>query len=182
MATLQQTQSQNRTTLRKLLVISLVMLGFGFALVPFYRKICEVTGTYATRTVQSSTANTQIDLTRSVNVEFTANTNQNMPLEFAPLQPTIKLHPGELNQIIYRVVNKTDRTLVAQAVPSYSPEGAGKYFDKQECFCFTSQTLAPHEVREMPVVFRVSREVPQDMSTITLSYTFFDVTAEKGKT
>jgi cytochrome c oxidase assembly protein subunit 11 len=178
MAAIQQTQA-NRTMLKKLLVISLVMLGFGFALVPFYRKICEVTGTYATRTVQPT--NTQVNLGRSVNVEFTANTNQNMPLEFSPLQPNLQLHPGELKQVMYRVVNKTDRTLVAQAVPSFSPQVAGKYFDKQECFCFTSQTFAPHEVREMPVVFKVSNDLPQEMSTITLSYTFFDVTAEKGK-
>ncbi|MGB8338072.1 MAG: cytochrome c oxidase assembly protein [Burkholderiales bacterium] len=174
-------QMQNRAMLRKLLVISLMMLGFGFALVPFYKKICEVTGINQLRTAQVIPANTQVDLSRDIKVEFLATTNQNMPLEFTPLHSGINLHPGQLVTVNYRVVNKTDRTLVAQAVPSFSPELAGKYFIKQNCFCFTRQTFAPHEVREMPVTFVVKNDVPDDMRTISLSYTFFDVTAEETK-
>ncbi len=173
--------AQNRTMLKKLLVISLIMLGFGFALVPFYKKICEVTGVSQTRAVQIVPANTQVDLTRNISVEFLASTNENTPLEFTALQPSIMLHPGELTQVTYRVVNKTNRTLTAQAVPSFGPALAGKYFTKQQCFCFNNQTFAPHEVRDMPVVFVVSRDLPQDMTTISLAYTFFDVSADKVK-
>ncbi len=174
-------QMQNRIMLRKLLVISLMMLGFGFALVPFYKKICEVTGINQARTAQILPANTQINLARDVNMEFLATTNQNMPLEFYAMQPGVKLHPGELITVNYRVTNLTDRTLLAQAVPSFSPAIAGKYVSKQACFCFSKQTFAPHEVRVMPVTFVVSNDLPEEMNTISLSYTFFDVTAEATK-
>lgn len=174
-------QLQNRTMLRKLLVISLIMLGFGFALVPFYKKICEVTGLNQLRTAEIVPANTQVDLTRNIKVEFLATSNQNMPLEFTALEPGITLHPGQLVTVNYRVVNLTDRTLVGQAVPSFSPSLAGKYFTKEKCFCFSKQTFAPRESRVMPVTFIVNTDVPEDMSTISLSYTFFDVTEEKGR-
>jgi cytochrome c oxidase assembly protein subunit 11 len=174
-------QMQNRTMLRKLLVISLIMLGFGFALVPFYKKICEVTGINQARTAQILPPNTQVNLARDVKMEFLATSNQNMPLEFIAMQPGIKLHPGELITVNYRVTNLTDRTLLAQAVPSFSPAIAGKYVSKQACFCFSKQSFAPREVRVMPVTFVVSNDLPEDMNTISLSYTFFDVTAEGNK-
>jgi cytochrome c oxidase assembly protein subunit 11 len=174
-------QMQNRTMLRKLLVISLMMLGFGFALVPFYKKICEVTGINQARTAQILPPNTQINLARDVKMEFLATSNQNMPLEFIAMQPGIKLHPGELVTVNYRVTNLTDRTLLAQAVPSFSPAIAGKYVSKQACFCFSKQTFSPREVRVMPVTFVVSNDLPEEMNTISLSYTFFDVTAEGPK-
>lgn len=181
MQTADDLQLQNRALLRKLLVISLIMLGFGFALVPFYKKICEVTGINQARTAQILPANTQVDLTRDISMEFLATANQNMPLEFSAMQAGVKLHPGELVTVNYRVVNQTDRTLLAQAVPSFSPALAGKYVKKQACFCFSKQTFAPHEVRVMPVTFVVSSDLPEDMTTISLSYTFFDVTTEANK-
>ncbi len=174
-------QTQNRTLLRKLLVVSLMMLGFGFALVPFYKKICEVTGINQARTAQILPPNTQINLARDVKMEFLATANQNMPLEFYAMQAGVKLHPGELITVNYRVTNLTGRTLIAQAVPSFSPAIAGKYVSKQACFCFSKQTFAPHEARVMPVTFVVSNDLPEEMSTISLSYTFFDVTAEASK-
>jgi cytochrome c oxidase assembly protein subunit 11 len=156
-------------------VIVAVMAGFGFALVPFYKKICQVTGIYATRVV--APGNTQIDASRTIRLEFVAGTNQQMPWRFEPLTATLDLHPGEIARVLYRVVNTTDNPMVGQAVPSYGPANAGKYLNKLECFCFQQQTLAAHESREMPVVLLVSPDLPEDVKTLTLSYTFFDVTA-----
>jgi cytochrome c oxidase assembly protein subunit 11 len=168
---------QNAILMRKLLVIVIIMAGFGYALVPLYRKICEVTGISQGRTVTEAIANTQVDASRLVTVEFVASTNLQMPWQFEPLERFIKVHPGELARVIYRVVNKTDRDMVGQAVASYGPADAGKYLNKLECFCFKQQSLHAGEAREMPVVFRISADIPTDMQTLTLSYTFFDVKA-----
>jgi cytochrome c oxidase assembly protein subunit 11 len=168
---------QNRTMLGKLLVIVVMMAGFGYALVPMYKKICEVTGISASKTVNAAPArNTQVDTTRLITIEFVAATNQQMPWRFEPLKPTVELHPGEVVEMRYRVVNTTDKNMTGQAVASYGPAYAGKYLNKLECFCFKQQTLAAHETREMPVVFRLSPELPPEVRTVTLSYTFFDVT------
>jgi len=169
----------NQLMLKKLLTIVLLMGGFGLALVPFYKKICEVTGISQTRIVTTAEAkNTQVDLTRTVTVQFDATINRQMPWRFAPEQRSIKLHPGEVAQVVYQVTNTTAKTMVGQARPSYGPEIAGKYFNKLECFCFNQQTLAANETRHMPVVFYVGRDLPKDVTTLTLSYTFFDMTAE----
>jgi cytochrome c oxidase assembly protein subunit 11 len=165
--------------MRKLLLIVLLMGGFAYALVPMYRKICEVVGISDTRDVNFAAANSQVDMSRQLTVEFVAAVNQSAPLRFQPVDKRVKIHPGELTTIYYRVVNTTDQVLVGQAVPSYSPERAARYFTKVQCFCFSNQTFQPHEEREMPVVFYVNRELPEDIGTITLAYTFFDITAEK---
>lgn len=165
---------QNRIMLRKLLVIVAVMLGFAYALVPMYRKICEVVGISATRDVNFAAASPRIDQSRRVTVEFVATANQSAPLSFEAIDKQISVHPGEVATIRYRVVNTTGRVLVAQAVPSFGPQRAAKYFTKLECFCFSQQTLQPGEAREMPVVFYVNRDLPTGLDTITLGYTFFD--------
>lgn len=159
----------NRLLLRKLLVVIVVMFGFGFLLVPFYEKICEVTGINGTR------SNTQIDQTRWITVEFLASTNQAMPWSFKPLQPSVRVRPGELAQVVYSAKNTTAQAITGQAVPSYSPALAGRYFNKLTCFCFTQQTLNPHQEKQMPVQFVVAPDLPQDVKTIALSYTFFEV-------
>jgi cytochrome c oxidase assembly protein subunit 11 len=174
--------AQNQVMLKKLLAIVVLMGGFGLALVPFYKKICEVTGISQSRIVTVAEAkNTQVDLSRNITVQFDATINQKMPWRFAPAQSSIVVHPGEVAQVVYTVTNTTDKAMVGQARPSYGPEIAGKYFNKLECFCFTQQTLAANETRQMPVVFFVGRELPSDVTTLTLSYTFFDVTAEAAK-
>jgi len=165
--------ADNRTLLLKLGVIAIAMFGFGYALVPFYEKICEVTGL---RNIDQADAvsNTQIDAAREVRVELDANV-RNLPWRFRAVTPIVGVHPGAVTQVIYEVVNTTDRPVTGQAIPSYSPQHAAQYFRKLECFCFTKQTLQPGERREMPVVFVIDAAIPADIATITLSYTFFEI-------
>lgn len=158
--------------LGKLTLITLGMFGFGFALVPLYDKICEVTGINS-GAEQVLASNTQIDASRSVRLEFDANVNGNMPWRFTPLTRTLEVYPGQLMQVEYEVENRTDQPVRARAIPSYGPARAAGYFKKIECFCFTEQTLKPGERRRMPVMFVVGTDLPEDIHTITLSYTFF---------
>lgn len=164
---------ENRTTLRKLTVFVAVMFAFGFALVPIYKRICEVTGVNDFMRPEQI-KNTQVDTSRTIRVEFDANT-RNLPWSFKPEVTSLNLHPGELATVVYEVRNKTDRTMTGQAVPSYGPALAAEHFRKLECFCFAKQTFAADEVRQMPVVFVVDPKLPSDVNTITLSYTFFEL-------
>jgi cytochrome c oxidase assembly protein subunit 11 len=170
----------NKKTLSKFVVVTLGMFGFGFALVPFYYKICEVTGINS-GAEQTLAKNTQVDTSRWVTLEFDANTNAGMPWQFKPEQRSMKVHPGQLVQVEYDVTNTSDRAIVGQAVPSYGPARAAAYFRKIECFCFTPQTLAAGESRRMPVLFVLDPAMDKDVHTVTLSYTFFD-TEKKAQT
>jgi cytochrome c oxidase assembly protein subunit 11 len=168
-------QASNRVMLKKLAVIVVIMFGFGFALVPFYQKICQATGFWNLLNPDPvSAANTQVDLSRTVTIEFDASVRQ-LPWDFKPEVVAVKAHPGELVNVIYEIANTTGREMVGQAIPSYAPKLAAQYFHKLECFCFARQTLGPHESRRMPVVFVVDPNLPADVHTITLSYTFFEV-------
>jgi len=170
----------NRRLMKKLLVVAAMMFGFGFALVPFYEKICEVTGIRNVFQPDAVAAqNTQIDASRRVSVEFDSNT-QRLAWTFRPLQPGVTVHPGEVTQVEYEVRNTLDRPVTGQAVPSYGPREAALYFRKMECFCFQQQTLRPGEVRRMPVVFVIDPKLPPEVNTITLSYTFFEVNGARG--
>jgi cytochrome c oxidase assembly protein subunit 11 len=171
-------QQQNRTLLKKLGVVVVVMFAFGFALVPFYDQICKAMGL---RDIDSADVvrNTQVDAKRTVRIEFDANLHK-MPWRFRPLQAVSDVHPGAVNQVLYEIENVSDQPLTGQAVPSYGPQLAGEYFKKLECFCFSKQSLEPHEKREMPVVFVVDPKLPSDVNTITLSYTFFEVEGNKS--
>jgi cytochrome c oxidase assembly protein subunit 11 len=173
----------NRRMLKKLLVVALGMFGFGFALVPFYNKICEVAGLrllWQPGQVDGAAANTQVDLARTVTVEFDSNVRM-LPWTFKPMASSVAIHPGELTQMVYEVRNTLAEPVTGQAVPSYGPRQAAQYFRKLECFCFTQQTLAAGEVRRMPVVFVVDPDLPKDINTITLSYTFFRVDGASRK-
>jgi len=173
----------NRRMLKKLLLVALGMFGFGFALVPFYNKICEVAGLrllWQPGQVEAAAANTQVDLTRKVTVEFDSNVRM-LLWTFKPRASSVEIHPGELTQMVYEVRNTLDEPVTGQAVPSYGPQLAAQYFRKLECFCFTQQTLAAGEVRQMPVVFVIDPGLPKDVNTITLSYTFFRVDGASGK-
>lgn len=168
-------QAINRITLRKLVVIVVIMFGFGYAMVPFYRQICEATGFWNLVSPDKVTAaNTQVDLTRTVTIEFDASIRQ-LQWDFKPEKVSVQAHPGELINVMYDIANTTERAMVGQAIPSYAPKVAAKYFHKLECFCFTAQKLGPHESRRMPVVFVVDPDLPADVHTITLSYTFFEI-------
>lgn len=159
----------------KLVVVVGLMFGFGYALVPIYKHICEALGinvlSQADRAEQAK--NTQIDTSRTVTVEFDANARG--PWDFKPAKNHVTVHPGEMVTVNYTFRNKQDRTMAAQAIPSYAPKQASAHFQKFECFCFNEYTLKPGEEKEWPVVFVVSPKLPKDVKTITLSYTFFEV-------
>ncbi|HEY2816010.1 MAG TPA: cytochrome c oxidase assembly protein [Casimicrobiaceae bacterium] len=166
-------QNANRALLVRLCVVVAAMFGFGFALVPFYEKICQVTGI---RNIARADAapNTQVDATREVRIEFDANV-RNLAWRFKPEVPVISVHPGEVTQAVFEVVNTEARPVTGQAIPSYGPQYAAQYFRKLDCFCFAKQTLQPGESRKMPVVFVVDPAAPRELATISLSYTFFEV-------
>ena len=165
----------------KLGVIVLAMFGFGYALVPIYKAICEMTGinvlALGDKQIPGATpklpVNTQVDVSRTVTVEFDANSRG--PWLFKPAQNAIKVHPGELMTVMYEFQNTQNRTMSAQAIPSYAPSQAGAYFNKLECFCFQQYTLAPGEKKQWPVAFVIDPKLSKDVATITLSYTFFEV-------
>jgi len=167
----------NTTLLKKLLVVALLMFGFGWALVPLYRKICEVTGINLLTTkdpaAARAAANTQVDASRKVIVEFDAN--RQGPWRFKPHMNHIEVHPGELVHVEYDLVNLESRAMAGQAIPSYAPMQSGRYFQKLECFCFEQQVLQAGETRKFPVVFFIDPDLPRDVNQITLSYTFFEI-------
>lgn len=175
-------QADNRTMLAKLLVIAALMFGFGYALVPLYRLICDVTGinflTKRDEAVEQFARNTQIDTSRKVTIEFDANTQG--PWKFRPKANSIDVHPGELVTMVYEIRNTTGRTMVGQAIPSYAPKASEQHFRKLECFCFQQQTLAANESREFPVVFVLDPKLPERVHSITLSYTFFEIGGNGG--
>lgn len=172
---------ENFKMLGKLGVIVLAMFGFGYALVPIYKAICEMTGinvlALGDRQIPGATpklpANTQVDTSRTITVEFDANSRG--PWHFKPAQNALKVHPGELTTVMYEFQNTQNRTMSAQAIPSYAPAQAGAYFNKMECFCFQQYTLAPGEKKQWPVAFVIDPKLSKDVQTITLSYTFFEV-------
>ena len=174
-------KQENIKMLGKLGVIVLAMFGFGYALVPIYKAICEMTGinvlALGDKQIPGATAklpaNTQIDASRSITVEFDSNARG--PWHFKPAQNTVKVHPGELMTVMYEFQNTQNRAMSAQAIPSYAPAQAGAYFNKLECFCFQQYTLAPGEKKQWPVAFVIDPKLSKDVSTITLSYTFFEV-------
>jgi cytochrome c oxidase assembly protein subunit 11 len=175
-------QRDNVALLKKLGVIAVLMFGFGYALVPLYEHICEALGINVLSLserqsgvgpARGSGANTQVDATRTVTIEFDANARG--PFSFKPEVASLQVHPGEVATVVYEFRNEQDRPLAAQAIPSYAPKQATAHFNKIECFCFNEYTLQPGEVRRWPVVFIVDPKLPRDVRTITLSYTFFEV-------
>jgi cytochrome c oxidase assembly protein subunit 11 len=168
----------NRITFGKLVVVVALMGGFGYALVPLYRTICEITGINNLVKPDAKPANTQIDTGRRVTVEFDANANH-LPWRFKAEKSSLEVHPGQLVTVMYEVTNVRDRPVSGQAIPSYAPKSAAQHFKKLECFCFREQRLAAHETRQFPVVFVIDPEMSKDVTTITLSYTFFEI-AGKG--
>jgi cytochrome c oxidase assembly protein subunit 11 len=172
---------QNVHMLGKLAVITAGMFGFGYALVPLYKAICEATGinvlALSERDVPGSKGaspqNTQVDESRWVTVEFDANARG--PWDFKPAQRSLEVRPGQLTTVMYEFQNIQNRTMSAQAIPSYAPQQAMAHFNKLECFCFNEYTLAPGEKKQWPVAFVIDPKLPKDVKTITLSYTFFEV-------
>ncbi len=173
-----ETREQNRRLSVRLAVVAAAMFGFGFALVPLYDQICVALGINSVER-PSQVVNTQVDRSRTVTIEFDSNAH-NIGWRFEPLVNHLDVHPGELATVEYEVVNVTDKPVTGQAIPSYGPPSAGEYFHKLECFCFSQQTLQPGERRRMPVTFVVDARLPKGVSSIALSYTFFQVAGREG--
>ena len=164
-------ERQNKELVRKLLVIVVGMLGFAYAMVPMYRQVCEALGISQSRIVEP--ANSQVDASRDVKVDLLAST-AGLAWRFEALDRSVTLHPGELVTVRYRVVNTLGRPVTARAVMSTAPAEAAQWISKQQCFCFSNQTLQAGESRDMPVVFRVLPGAPRDLESIALSYTFLE--------
>jgi cytochrome c oxidase assembly protein subunit 11 len=173
-------RQENLKIVGKLCVIALGMFAFGYALVPIYRHICDALGINVLAVSETRIpgaaklpANTQVDLSRTITVEF--DTNVRGPWHFKPAVRSLQVHPGELTTVMYEFQNIQNRSMAAQAIPSYAPKQSAAHFNKLECFCFTQYTLAAGEKKEWPVAFVIDPRLPKDVTTITLSYTFFEV-------
>ncbi|MGV0960945.1 MAG: cytochrome c oxidase assembly protein [Limnohabitans sp.] len=179
-------RGENLKMVGKLAVVTVGMFCFGYALIPIYKHICEITGinilSISERMVPGNgpigaavklPSNTQIDTSRTITVEFDANVRG--PWEFKPEKRSIQVHPGELNTVMYEFQNVQNRRMAAQAIPSYAPHQAASHFNKLECFCFNQYTLEPGEKKTWPVSFVIDPKLSKDVATITLSYTFFEV-------
>jgi cytochrome c oxidase assembly protein subunit 11 len=179
-------RQENLKMVGKLAVIAVGMFAFGYALIPIYKHVCEALGinilALSERQVPGNgqagpnvrlPGNSQVDLSRTITVEFDANARG--PWDFKPLQRSVQVHPGELAVVQYEFTNVQNRRMAAQAIPSYAPHQAAAHFTKLECFCFTQHTLEPGEKKEWPVAFVIDPRISKDVKTITLSYTFFEV-------
>jgi len=174
-------RSLNARMLGKLVVVAAGMFAFGYALVPLYNAICEATGINVLARSELNLpgaavqlpANTQVDTSRTITVEFDANARG--PWSFKPEVASIRVHPGELATVMYEFQNTQVRRMAAQAIPSYAPQQAMAHFNKLECFCFQQYTLDAGEKKQWPVAFVIDPRLPRDVTTITLSYTFFEV-------
>lgn len=166
-------------TVKKLVLVVFAMFGFGFALVPLYDVFCDITGLNGkTATTAANINESGIDKSRVITVQFLSRTAQGIPWKFEPMINEIKVHPGEMKLVNFYAKNESVNDIVGQAVPSVSPGRAAIYFQKIECFCFNHQPLKAQQDIEMALQFYVDTELPDDVSTITLSYTLYDITGK----
>ena len=168
---------KNRSIGIRAALFGLAMLALAFAAVPLYRIFCQVTG-FGGTTMKADAAPGAV--AGEIGVRFDANIDPRLPWKFEPEQATVRIHPGGRTTIYYKATNYTARSTTGQAIFNVTPETAGKYFSKIECFCFTEQTLKPGESVRMPVIFFVDPKLREDPDTrhideITLSYTFYPV-------
>ncbi|TXH02556.1 MAG: cytochrome c oxidase assembly protein [Nevskiaceae bacterium] len=170
-------QREKRQHLWRLGLLVAAMFGFGFLLGPMYSAICEATGVNGRMKVVASNVKAgEIDTSRTVTVEFVTTVNGSPLWQFSPEQPRIKVHPGQLYTVSFYAKNLQDQDLVAQAVPNIAPGTAAPHLRKTECFCFNQQPFKAGEAKHMPVRFMLDPALPPGIETVTLSYTFFDVT------
>lgn len=166
-------------TVGKLALVVVAMFAFVFVvMVPLYNTMCQVlglNGKYSGK--QYEVVKSTVDTSRAVKVQFVATNAAGMPWNFKPLATVIETHPGAVNNVEFYAKNVTGGDMVAQAVPSFVPARAAQYFHKTECFCFHRQPLKAGAEAKLPLQFIVDRDLPPDITTITLSYTIFDVTA-----
>jgi cytochrome c oxidase assembly protein subunit 11 len=175
-------KQKNAKLVRVLIVVVVGMFGFGYALVPLYDVLCEVTGLNGKVELSAvKEVSYPVDKNREITVEFMTSLNEATSMEFRSEVKKLKVHPGEYVTVNFYAENKTDKIMVARAIPSISPGAAAEFFKKTECFCFSEQTFKAREGRTMPVRFVVKPEIPEKYKTITLAYTFFDNTETSVK-
>ncbi len=163
-------------TASRLAIVAVAMFGFGYLLVPLYNVFCEVTGLNG-KTGEIAVEEAQevdIDLSRDVVIQFDTNT-RSLPWDFKAVERKVKVHPGELGEAKFTVVNNSNKAIVGRAIPSVAPSQASVFFNKTECFCFDEQRLEPGETKEMVVKFVVGTNLPKRFGSLVLSYTFFEV-------
>ncbi|MCF6252154.1 MAG: cytochrome c oxidase assembly protein [Methylococcaceae bacterium] len=173
-------EQKNTKLVRKLVFIVLGMFGFGYALVPIYDVFCDITGINGKTDTEAVTdVKYEVDLGREMTIEFITSLNEAAPMVFRTKTKKMKIHPGQYYTVNFYAENKTDKKMVARAIPSVTPGPAAEYLKKTECFCFSEQTFEPKEGKTMPVRFVIDPEIPSRYKTITLAYTFFDNTAQR---
>ncbi|MFT5234911.1 MAG: cytochrome c oxidase assembly protein subunit 11 [Shewanella sp.] len=167
----------NKKLITMLIASAIGMFGFGFALVPLYDVLCEQLGINGK---PSSTASSYkpmtIDTSRLITIEFMAQIQSDMPWEFKPEMKRMQVHPGELIRTKFMAVNLSSEEILGQAIPSVSPGMGAAYFNKTECFCFNQQRLTAEASAELPLIFFVDPDLPESISTLTLSYTLYNIT------
>ena len=159
----------------KLAMVAAAMFAFGFLMAPLYSVLCKATGLNQLQSADAMAKDSRPDVSRTVSMQFDSNLSDGLPWVFRPTQREMQVHPGQLVRISYEASNTSDRPIVGQAVASFAPAAASAYVRKLECFCFSTQTLAPHEVKDLRVTFVVDPALPADIPAVTLSYTFFEV-------
>lgn len=149
---------------------------FAFGLVPLYDVICSVTGLNGkTNNQAAELADTKIDTSRKVTVQFTSSVMPGLGWNFYPKVPSVTIHPGQIETVIFEAKNITSQTVVGQAIPSVTPGIAAAHLKKIECFCFKKQELKAGETKEMPLRFFINPKIPSDIKEMTLSYAFFNI-------
>ncbi|MBW8185328.1 cytochrome c oxidase assembly protein [Shewanella nanhaiensis] len=167
----------NKKLISMLIAGAIGMFGFGFALVPLYDVLCEQLGINGkTSSTASSYQAMTIDKSRTVTVEFMAQIQSDMPWEFTPEMKRMQVHPGELIRTNFKAINLSTEETLGQAIPSVSPGQGAAYFNKTECFCFNQQRLTAKASAELPLIFFVDPDLPESISTLTLSYTLYNIT------
>ncbi|MEZ9819727.1 cytochrome c oxidase assembly protein [Shewanella sp. 10N.286.45.A1] len=167
----------NRKLITMLLLGAVGMFGFGFALVPLYDVLCDTLGINGkTQNTASVYKPVTVDKNRTVTIEFVSQVQSDMPWEFKPQMNSMQVHPGELIRTHFVAKNLSAKHIVGQAIPSVSPGQGAAYFNKTECFCFNQQVLAATATADLPLIFYVDPELPDSISTLTLSYTLYNIT------
>ena len=175
----QESKQKNTKVFKKLILVVFAMFGFGFALVPLYDVFCDITGLNGKTNSSAATYTADgVDTSRTVNVQFITRMAKGIPWQFEPVINEISVHPGEMKFVNFYAKNESQRDIIGQAVPSVSPGIAAGYFQKIECFCFTQQPLKAGEEVEMGLQFYVDLDLPVEITTLTLSYTLYDITSK----
>ncbi len=175
-------ESNKAGLVKQLIIVALIMFGFGYALVPLYEVFCKVTGFGGkTDIIQEAAANKAQLIDRDVEVSFTSHSHTSLPWEFKPITKTLNVKVGEIQDAVFYVKNYSNRAITGLATFNVTPARAGFHFKKTECFCFSKQLLQPGEEQEMAVRFLLDSELPDDVHELTLSYTFFDTEKNVGQ-